>query len=116
MRYELTDEERAAIKPTLTNKPRGIPRANDRLSLVASFRVLRSGDAMGDLPDTFGQSTTCYSRFVRWRRAGAWATIMNALAGAHDVAALINLPLSPAPGNPRQPRRWKADRRRPACR
>jgi transposase len=30
--------------------------------------------------------TTCYNRFVRWRRAGVWAKIMNALAGAHDAA------------------------------
>ena len=27
MRYELTDFERAAIRPFLANKPRGIPRA-----------------------------------------------------------------------------------------
>jgi transposase len=30
MRYELTDHEWAAIKPMLPNKPRGIPRVNDR--------------------------------------------------------------------------------------
>jgi transposase len=30
MRYELSDEEWTAIKPTLPNKPRGVPRVNDR--------------------------------------------------------------------------------------
>ena len=30
MRYELTDYEWAAIKPLLPNKPRGVPRVNDR--------------------------------------------------------------------------------------
>jgi transposase len=30
MRYELTDQERTAIKPMLPNKPRGLARANDR--------------------------------------------------------------------------------------
>jgi transposase len=30
MRYELTDNEWSAIKPMLPNKPRGIPRVNDR--------------------------------------------------------------------------------------
>jgi hypothetical protein len=30
MRYRLTDYEWAAIKPMLPNKPRGIPRVNDR--------------------------------------------------------------------------------------
>jgi transposase len=30
MRYVLTDYEWAAIKPFLPNKPRGVPRVNDR--------------------------------------------------------------------------------------
>ena len=30
MRYELTDHEWTAIKPMLPNKPRGVPRVNDR--------------------------------------------------------------------------------------
>jgi transposase len=30
MRYELTDHEWTAIKPLLPNKPRGVPRVNDR--------------------------------------------------------------------------------------
>ncbi len=30
MRYELTDYEWAAIRPFLPNKPRGVPRVNDR--------------------------------------------------------------------------------------
>src|SRR5947209_16950720 len=33
----------------------------------------------------FGPYTTCYNRFVRWRRAGVWSRIMDALATAHDV-------------------------------
>jgi transposase len=38
MRYELTDFEWAAIKPMLPNKPRGVPRVNDRRVLkTASF-------------------------------------------------------------------------------
>jgi transposase len=49
------------------------------------FWVLRSGAPWRDLPNNFGPYTTCYNRFVRWRRAGVWAKIMSALAGAHDV-------------------------------
>jgi transposase len=33
MRYELADHEWAAIKPMLPNKPRGVPRVNDRRAL-----------------------------------------------------------------------------------
>jgi transposase len=43
MRYELTDCEWAAIKPLLPNKPRGVPRVNDRRVLNGIFWVLRSG-------------------------------------------------------------------------
>jgi transposase len=38
MRYELTDHAWAAMKPMLPNKPRGVPRVNDRRVLKASFR------------------------------------------------------------------------------
>ena len=86
MRYELTDEEWAAIKPMLPNKPRGVPRVNDRRVLNGIFWVLRSGAPWRDLPDSFGPYTTCYNRFVRWRRAGVWGRIMHALAAAHDAA------------------------------
>jgi transposase len=86
MRYELTDREWAAIRPMLPNKPRGVPRVNDRRVLSGIFWVLRSGAPWRDLPKEFGPYTTCYNRFVRWRRAGVWARIMNALAGAHDAA------------------------------
>jgi transposase len=59
---------------------------NDRRVLNGIFWVLRSGAPWRDLPDNFDPYTTCYNRFVRWRRAGVWAAIMNALAGAHDAA------------------------------
>src|ERR1700756_1415030 len=62
MRYELADDEWAAIKPILPNKPR----VNDRRVLNGIFWVLRSGAPWRDLPDTFGPYTTCYNRFLRW--------------------------------------------------
>ncbi|MGY4573358.1 hypothetical protein ACVWY5_006428 [Bradyrhizobium sp. USDA 3256] len=37
MRYELSDEEWTAIRPMLPNKPRGVPRANDRRVLNGIF-------------------------------------------------------------------------------
>ena len=43
MRYELTDCEWAAIQPFLPNKPRGVPRVNDRRVLNGIFWLLRSG-------------------------------------------------------------------------
>ena len=87
MRYELTDYEWTAIKPFLPNKPRGVPRVNDRRVLNGIFWVLRSGAPWRDLPEMFGPYTTCYNRFVRWGRAGVWDQIMDALAAMHDAAA-----------------------------
>jgi transposase len=37
MRYELNDQEWAAIQPMLPNKPRGVPRVNDRRVLNGIF-------------------------------------------------------------------------------
>ena len=84
MRYALTDFEWKAIRPFLPNKPRGVPRVNDRSVLNGIFWILRSVAPWRDLPEGFGPYTTCYNRFVRWRTAGIWDFIMEALAKAHD--------------------------------
>jgi transposase len=86
VRYELSDSEWATIKPLLPNKLRGVRRVNDRRVLNGIFRVLRSGAPWRDLPVCYGPRTTCYNRFVRWRRAGVWGRIMDSLTAAHDAA------------------------------
>ena len=47
MRYELSDHEWAVIKPMLPNKPRGVPRVNDRRVLNGICWVLRSEAPLG---------------------------------------------------------------------
>jgi transposase len=86
MRYELSDYEWTAIKPMLPNKPRGVRRVNDRRVLNGIFWVLRSGAPWRDLPENYGPRTTCYNRFVRWRRAAVWDRIMDALAAGCNAA------------------------------
>ena len=86
MRYELSDHEWSVIRPMLPNKPRGIPRVDDRRVLNGIFWVLRSGAPWRDLPESCGPHTTSYNRFVRWRRAGVWDRIIEALAASHDAA------------------------------
>jgi transposase len=61
MRYELTNHEWTAIKPMLPNKPRGVPRMNDRRVLNGIFSVQRSGAPWCDQPNAFGPYTTCSS-------------------------------------------------------
>jgi transposase len=67
----------------LPNKSRGVPRVEDRRVLNGIFWVLRSGAPWRDLPEIYGPHTTCYNRFVRWRRACVWDQIMDALAAGH---------------------------------
>jgi transposase len=83
-RYELTDFEWKAIEPFLPNKPRGVPRVDDRRVLNGIFWVLRSGARWADLPERYGPPTTIYNRFNRWRKAGVWDGLMDAITRAHD--------------------------------
>ncbi len=83
-RYDLTDFEWNVIQPLLPNKPRGVPRVDDRRVLSGIFWVLRTGAPWRDLPERYGPYTTCYNRFNRWRKAGVWDRIMDAVSKAYD--------------------------------
>ena len=50
--YELTDFEWGVIAPLLPNKPRGVPRVDDRRVLNGIFWVLRTGAPWRALPIT----------------------------------------------------------------
>lgn len=70
-------------RPMLPNKPRGV-RVDDSRVLNGFFWVLRSGAPWRDLPEGYGPRTTCYNRFIRWRRAGVWDRLMGAVTAIHD--------------------------------
>jgi transposase len=86
-RYELTEFEWKTIQPLLPNKPRGVPRVDDRRVLNGIFWVLRSGSPWADVPERYGPPTTVYNRFNRWRKAGVWDRLMDAIIAAHDGKA-----------------------------
>jgi transposase len=83
-RYDQTGFEWRVIEPRLPNKPRGVPRVDDRHILNGILWVLRSGAPWRDLPERYGPRTTCYNRFVRWRKAGVWDRIFEAVSSAYD--------------------------------
>jgi transposase len=83
-RFDLTEFEWRVIKPLLPNKPRGNPRVDDRRVLNGIFFTLRSGMPWRDLPERYGPYTTVYNRFNRWRKAGVWDRIMDAITEAYD--------------------------------
>ena len=79
-------------------------RAVDHLHVAGIFWVLRTGAPWRDMPERYGPYTTAYNRFNRWRKAGIWDRLMDAIVKAHDVEhAPVFLRLDAAP-LPRQQR------------
>src|SRR3954466_14370445 len=83
-RYELSDFEWSVITPLLPNKPRGGAGADDRRVLNGIYWRLRTGSPWADIPERYGPSTTCYNRFVRWRKRGVWDQVFDAVCAAYD--------------------------------
>jgi len=79
-RFDLSDEEWAAIVPSLPKNVRGPRRQDDRRVLNGVFFILRTGAPWRDLPERYGPRTTVYNRYVRWGERGVWKGIFNALA------------------------------------
>src|SRR3954451_16269641 len=78
-RFDLTDFEWAGIQPLLPNKPRGVPRVDDRRVLNGIFLRLRAGAPRADGPEDYEPYTTCVNRFNRWR-AGVWDRLAEAVS------------------------------------
>ena len=79
-RFDLSDAEWALVAPLLPNKPRGVPRVDDRRVVNGIFWVLRTGSPWRDLPERYGPYTTVYNRYNRWAKAGVWLRVFEALA------------------------------------
>jgi transposase len=84
MRYDLTDFEWSIIEPLLPKDRRGRKPRNNRRVLNGIFWVLRTGAPWRDLPERYGPYTSAYNRFNRWRKAGIWDRLMDAIVKAHD--------------------------------
>ena len=84
MRYDLTDFEWSVIEPLLPTGRPGPKPQNNRRVLNGIFWMLRTGAPWRDLPERYGPYTTAYNRFNRWRKAGIWDRLMDAVIKAHD--------------------------------
>lgn len=78
---DLNDLEWRAIEPLLP-KARGIKRVDDRRVLNGILWRLRTGRSWASIPERYGPSGTCHARFIRWRDAGVWSRIVQAVADA----------------------------------
>ena len=63
---------------------RGPKPQNNRQIINGMFYILRTGSPWRDLPERYGPYTTVYNRFNRWRKAGIWDRLMDAIVKAHD--------------------------------
>ena len=84
-RYDLTEFEWKTIQPLLPNKPRGVPRVDDRRVISGIVHVLKSGRRWVDAPPEYGSKKTLYNRYVRWRKAGVWDRVMDAIEKEESI-------------------------------
>ena len=87
--FWLTDAQWERLAPLLPNKPRGVPRADDRRVISGIVHVLRSGCPWPHAPAEYGPPKTLYNRFVRWGRQGVWSQVFEALASAGGPPAEV---------------------------
>ncbi len=79
-RHDLTDAEWAIISPLPPDKPRGVPRVDDRRAISGIFHILRTGTPWRDLPEHCGPHATVCNRCNRWARQGVRERLFEALA------------------------------------
>lgn len=87
--FWLSDAQFARLQPLLPNKPRGVPRVDDRRVISGIIHVLRNGLMWRDAPERYGPPKTLYNRFIRWSRAGVFNRIFAALASGSDATDTV---------------------------
>src|SRR5512144_1324613 len=89
--FWLSDGQWARLAPLLPNKPRGVPRVDDRRVISGIIHVLKSGGRWADAPSSYGPRKTLYNRFVRWAAKGVWSDLFEMLATAGGPPANLLL-------------------------
>ena len=88
--YWFTEEQFSKIRPLLPNKPRGVPRADDRRVLSGIIFCIQRGYRWSDVPSEYGPAKTLYNRYKRWSEAGVFERVFETLArDAADLSTLM---------------------------
>ena len=86
----LTQEQFNKIRSLLPNKPRGVPRVDDRRVLSGIIFCLQRGARWSDVPPEYGPAKTLYNRYKRWSEAGVFERIFSAVADENaDFSTLM---------------------------
>ena len=78
--FWLSESQFERIRPFLPNKPRGVPRVDDRRVISGIIHVIRNGLMWRDAPERYGPHKTLYNRFIRWSEAGVFDRVFAELA------------------------------------
>ena len=78
----MSDGQWSRLQPLLPNKPRGVPRVDDRRVISGIVHVLQSGCRWNDAPAIYGPPKTLCNRNVRWAAKGIWREVFETLAVA----------------------------------
>ena len=91
-RHELTDEQWALVESLIprSKAKTGRKPKDRRLMVNGIFWILGTGAPWRDLPERYGPWQTVYDHFAKWRTAGVFARIIEALQIKLDEKGLID--------------------------
>jgi hypothetical protein len=83
--FWLSEEQWERLRPLLPNKPRGVPRVDDRRVIGGIVHVLQAGCRWKDASSAYGPYKTLYNRHKRWseRACGRQCSKLSSLPPDH---------------------------------
>ena len=87
--FWLSEAQFSRLQPLLPNKPRGVPRVDDRRVISGIIHVIRNGLMWRDAPSEYGPHKTLYNRFVRWSEIGVFDRIFSELAAGSTTTDTV---------------------------
>ena len=87
--FWLSDAQFSRLQPLLPNKPRGVPRVDDRRVISGIVHVIRNGLMWRDAPERYGPHKSLYNRFVRWSAIGVFDRIFSSLAAESEATGTV---------------------------
>ncbi len=91
-RFWLSESQFERIQPFLPNKPRGVPRVDDRRVVSGIIHVIRNGLMWRDAPERCGPHKTLCNRSIRWSEAGVFDHVFAELAAESTATDTVMIP------------------------